>query len=80
MEKQTKQKLSEFDRNAIQVLRCLVPDQEMSLTGNGCGEWKSKCIQIDELAITTITKNGKNIIKIIYDYESSTEEEFWEIE
>lgn len=77
--KTSQNRLSEFDRNAIQVLRCLVPDQEMHLTGNaGCGSWDSKCVQVDELAITTITKNGKNIVKIVYDYDSSTEQEFWE--
>jgi hypothetical protein len=77
----TSQKLSEFDRNAIQVLRCLVPDQEMRLNGCGdCGSWLSRCVQVDELAITTISKNGENIVKIVYDYDSSTEQEFWGVE
>lgn len=72
--------LSAFDRKIIEVLRCLVPDQEMHLTGNGFKHWDSKCTQVDELAITTITCNGENIVKIVYDYDSSTEQEFWEVE
>jgi len=72
--------LSKFDRNCIEVLRCLVPDQQLHISGNGTQEWNSKCIDIDGLAITTITRGDKVIVKIVYDYDSSTEQEFWECE
>ena len=73
-------KLSKFDMSAIEVLRCLLPDQEMHISGNtDCGSWDSKCVQLNDMAITTIKKNGKNIVKIVYDYDSSEEQEFWEV-
>lgn len=69
--------LSEFDRRVVEVLRCLVPDQKMTLTDGENKKWESICEQHGDLAITYIRKNGETIVQIVYDYNSSTEQEFW---
>ena len=67
--------ISEFDKKAIAVLKCIVPHQTMKLTDVDGIVWESTAKDIDTTAVTTITKNGKVIAEIIYNYESNKETE-----
>lgn len=72
----TKKINSEFDKRVIEVLRCVVPSQSMRLIGAEGEQWESVANEKDNLAITTIKKDGEEVAKIIYDYNSGEEKEF----
>ena len=65
--------ISRYDKKVISVLKCIVPHQTMKLIDTDDVIWESTAKDIDKTAVTTITKNGKVIAKITYNYESSKE-------
>ena len=67
---------SQFDKLVIEVLKCIVPDQHMTLNDCDGSVWSSSAISKNEVAITTIVRNDKVVAKIVYDYESGEEKEF----
>jgi len=67
---------STFDREVVNVLKQLVPDQKMRLIGAEGEIWESVCKDADGMAITYISKNSEIVAKIVYDYDTGREEEF----
>jgi hypothetical protein len=67
---------SEFDKRVIAVLRCIVPDQKLVLTGTDNINWFSECKSIEGMSIITIYKNNILVAKIVYDCQSEEEKEF----
>lgn len=67
---------SEFGRNVIKVLKCIVADQYMTLRDGESHFWESKAMAEGDLTITTITKDKDVVAKYIYNHETSEEVEF----
>ncbi len=71
---------SEFNRNVLAVLGCIVPDQKMTLTDGEGHKWNSYCKQIGNIAVTIIEKDGFSVQKIFYDYDSDEEKIIGELD
>lgn len=69
-------KMSQFEKNVIEVLRCIVPDQRMELKDGEGNVWISTCMDSNGMAITLITRNEKPVGRIVYNYETGREETF----
>jgi len=70
-------KLSEYERNVITALNCIVVEQESKFedNGNGClKKWTAKCISDNTGDSRTIIENTDGLkVEIIYSYEFSEE-------
>lgn len=67
---------SEFDRKAVELLKCIVPGQVMRLDDGEGGEWVSASMDQENLAITKVERNGIIVARIVYDYETGEEKSF----
>ena len=68
---------SEHEKDCIKVLKCVVPSQKIRIIGSEGEQWESIATEVDEMAITKITKDGVLVAKIVYDYNSNQETEFF---
>ena len=77
----TKEKsLSGFEKKVFDILSCIVTGQTMNLKDDEGNIWESKCRIVEDLSMTTITKNKKVWATLVYNIETSEEKVFFSSE
>lgn len=69
--------MSEHEFMAIELLKQLVPDQKSTYEDGEGRKWSSYCKQVENMAITIISKQGRVVARVVYDYDSGEEQVFY---